>query len=84
MRNAIQTAFRGPDLYDAPDDLRTETARPNSTGLIDRPKDRAGRDTGGGQPVVHGNLYPGRDGHSAHVAALADKICDYPMLFSLL
>ncbi len=39
-RNPIQTALRGPGLHDAPDHLRTESARSDSFGLIDRPKDR--------------------------------------------
>jgi hypothetical protein len=37
-RNPIQTAFRGPGLHDAPDRLRTESARPDSVGLVNRPK----------------------------------------------
>jgi hypothetical protein len=83
-RNAIQAAFRGPSLYDAPDDLRTETSRCDSLGFVDRPKDRAGRNTGGGQPVVDGMLDPYRDGNSSHVSTLAHEICNYPMLLALL
>jgi hypothetical protein len=41
-RNAIQTTFRGPRLYDAPYDFRTETACRDPAGLVDRPKNRAG------------------------------------------
>ena len=38
-RNLIQTAFSGPSLHDAPDHLRTESARSDSSGLIDRPRE---------------------------------------------
>lgn len=60
-RNAIQTTFRGPGLYDAPDDLRAETTCRAPVGLVDRPKHRAGRDAGSGQPSVDRKLDPGRD-----------------------
>jgi hypothetical protein len=82
--NAIQTAFGGPSLYDAPDYFRTETARRDPLGLVDRPKDWAGRDTSGGQPLVHRELDPSRDWHRSNVTTLADKIGDNPVLFSLL
>src|SRR5450759_4282482 len=82
--NAIHTAFRGPGFYDAPDDFRTEAARSNAAGLVNRPRDWAGRDTRGCQPVVHGKLDPCRDRHCSNVTTLAGEVCDYPMLFPLL
>jgi len=83
-RNAIQTTFRGPGLYDAPYDFRTETACRDPTGLVDRPKNRAGRDASGGQPVIDRKLDPARDWHRSNVTTLANKIGDDPVLFSLL
>jgi hypothetical protein len=83
-RDAIQTTFRGPSLYDAPYDFRTETACRDPASLIDRPKNRAGRDASSGQPVVDRKLDPGRDGHRSNVTTLANKIGDDPVLFSLL
>jgi hypothetical protein len=83
-RNPIQTAFQGSRLHDAPDHLRTECARANTLGLIDRAKNRTRRDTGGSQPAIHRALDPNRHWHSAHVPAFADEIRDHPVLFSLL
>jgi hypothetical protein len=83
-RNAIQTTFRGPRLYDAPDDFRAETTCRDPVGLVDRPEDRAGRDAGSGQPAVHRKLHPGRDWHRSNVTTLANKVGDDPVLFSLL
>jgi hypothetical protein len=42
-RNAVQTNFGGPCLDDAPYDFRTETGFRYPAGLVDRPKNRAGR-----------------------------------------
>ena len=39
-RNAIQTTFRGPRLYYAPDNFRAETTCRDPAGLVDRPKNR--------------------------------------------
>lgn len=83
-RNAIQTTFRGPRLYDAAYDFRTETVCRDPAGLVDRPKNRAGRDASSGQPVVDRKLDPGRDCHCSNVTTLANKIGDDPVLFSLL
>jgi hypothetical protein len=83
-RNAIQTTFRGPRLYDAPYDFRTETACRDPVGLVNRPKNRAGRDASRGQPVVDRKLDPCRDWRRSNVTTLASKIGDDPVLFSLL
>ena len=83
-RNAIQTTFRGPRLYDAPYDFRTEAACRDPAGLVDRPESRAGRDASSGRPVVDRKLDPGRDWHRSNVTTLANKVGDDPVLFSLL
>jgi hypothetical protein len=80
----LHAAFGGPGFYDAPYHLRTEAARSNPLSLIDCPKHRSGSDTCSGQPVVECGFDPGWNGYSPYVAALADKIGDHPMLFSLL
>src|SRR5436190_19136788 len=82
--NAIKTTLRGPRLYHAPYDFRTEAACRDSAGLVNRPKDGAGRDAGSVQPVVDCNLDPGRDWHRSNVTTLANQVSDDPVLFSLL
>jgi hypothetical protein len=56
-------------FHHAPDDLRTESAFPNSLPLIDGPKDRSCGDLGGIQPTVHCRFYSGRDWNCPHVPA---------------
>ena len=41
--NTIQPAFRAPSLHNSPDDLRTEAGLSDPAGLVDGPKNRAGR-----------------------------------------
>jgi hypothetical protein len=76
--------FRASGFDHAPEDLGTETARCNPTRLVDRPKSWAGTYTGGGQPPIHCRFDPRWDGYGPHVSALANEVCDYPVLFSLL
>jgi hypothetical protein len=82
--NILDTALRRTRLHHAPDHLRTEAALPDMLGLIDGPKYWAGGDSGSNQPVVHCCLDPARHWYGPHMSTLADKVCDYPMLFSLL
>ena len=82
--NISQAAFRTSRLHYAPDHLRTEAALTNSLGLIDGPKYRPIGEAGGRQPPVHCAFYPCRNGYGPHMAALADKVGDHPMLLSLL
>jgi len=83
-RNVCKTASRTSCLHHTPDDLWAEATFSNSLGLVDGPKDRPGSDASGGQPTVHRRFDPARDWYGPHMAALADQVGDYPMLFALL
>ena len=82
--DTIETAFRASGLDHAPNHLRTETVRCNPPRLVDRPKSWVGTYTGGSQPAIHSRFDPRWDGYGPHVAALANEVGDYPVLFSSL
>ena len=82
--NIVQATFRTSGLYHAPNDLRTESAVSDALGFIDGPKYRAGVDTGGGHPVIHGRFHPAWHWNGPDVATFADHVGDYPMFFALL
>ena len=83
-RDAIQTNFADPALTTPHMTFGLKPLVRYSACLVDRPKDRAGRDAGSGQPVVDRKFDPGRDWNRSHVTTFADKIGNNPMLFSLL
>jgi hypothetical protein len=71
-------------LHDTPNDLGAESAAPNPACLVDRAKQRAGYNAGGGDPSINSSFHPIENRNGSDVAALADKIAYDPMLPSLL
>ena len=82
--NIFDATFRRASFHHAPDHLRTDTGLSNTLGLIDGPKYRAVRHSGGMQPIICCRFDPDGNWHGPHVAALADQISDDPMIFPLL
>jgi hypothetical protein len=83
-RHLLKSIRRGGGLYYAPDHFRTEALHCNFSRLIDGPEDRPCRYLSCNQPCVHSSLDPRRHRYRPDVAAFADEIGNYPMLFSVL
>jgi hypothetical protein len=65
-------------LYDTPNDLGAESSAPNPAALVDRPKERTGRNPGGTRPCVNSSLHPVRDRNGANLTFLAMSATLYP------
>jgi hypothetical protein len=82
--DVCEAALRAGILDDSPDHFRAESSRCNPPALIDRAKNGSRHDLGGCSPSVHRLLDPRRDGYGSNVASSADKVCEHPMILSLL
>src|ERR1039458_2121201 len=71
-------------LHQAPDDLGTEAATPDSARFVYLPKQNATRDSGGRRPRINSRFNPARNRDGAYMAALANKIGYDPVLLPLL
>jgi hypothetical protein len=71
-------------LYNTPNNLGAESGSPNPASLVDRTKERTGRNLRGYHPGVNSSLHPIWDRDGSYVATLADKIGYDPVLLPLL
>lgn len=80
----FKAALRTSSFHNTPDGLGAEGGFSDPLGLVDGPKYRSGGDVGGTEPAVHCGLDPCRDWDGPHLATLAHKVGDDPVLVSLL
>src|ERR1035441_2773929 len=69
---------------DPPDHFLSDSITPHMAGPGDTTENESGFNSRGGDPGVYGHFYPGRNGNSANVTALAEQIDDCPVVVSLL
>jgi hypothetical protein len=71
-------------LHDSSNHLRAKAVSPDITGLIDRTKENARRNSGSSRPGIDACFHPIWNGNGSYVADFADKIGDDPVLLPLL